>query len=84
MHKRPSYFDPDIIGSEKNALGLYSTPTKTPKSSVTAAAPRPPSTPPPPLPKAALPVGWYAAADEATGKEYYYTAEGAVTWERPQ
>jgi hypothetical protein len=25
----------------------------------------------------------YAAIDEPTGKEYYYNAEGAVTWERP-
>jgi hypothetical protein len=32
----------------------------------------------------ALPAGWYAAIDEPTGKEYYYNAEGAVTWERPQ
>ena len=31
-----------------------------------------------------LPTGWYAATDEATGNEYYYTAEGQVTWERPQ
>jgi hypothetical protein len=37
---------------------------------------------PPPL--APLPAGWYPAKDEATGKEYYYTAEGAVTWERPK
>jgi len=95
MHKRPSYFDPEIVGSEKNALGLYSSSQRQgsgpqssvtrqgsgPKSSVTAA---PPTTPPPPLAKAALAEGWYAANDEATGKEYYYNAEGAVTWERPQ
>jgi len=30
-----------------------------------------------------LPGGWFAAVDEPTGKPYYYTAEGAVTWERP-
>jgi len=30
-----------------------------------------------------LPGGWYAAVDEPTGKTYYYTADGAVTWERP-
>ena len=33
---------------------------------------------------APLSAGWYAATDEATGKEYYYTAEGEVTWQRPQ
>jgi len=33
---------------------------------------------------APLPPGWYMATDEATGNEYYYTAEGQVTWERPQ
>ena len=33
---------------------------------------------------APLPAGWYMATDEATGNEYYYTAEGQVTWERPQ
>jgi hypothetical protein len=35
---------------------------------------------PAPLP---LPAGWYAATDESTGKEYYYTATGEVTWEHP-
>jgi hypothetical protein len=39
-----------------------------------------PRGPPPPPP---LPVGWYSAMDEASGKEYYYTAEGAVQWDRP-
>ena len=31
-----------------------------------------------------LPEGWYATVDAATGKTYYYTAEGDVTWQRPQ
>ena len=90
MHKRPSYFDPDIVGSQKNSLGLYTTSsnrqgsgrqgsasqsrdmvmTRPEPAQATAAAP--------------LPAGWYAATDEATGKEYYYTAEGEVTWQRPQ
>jgi len=71
MHKRPSYFDPDIVGDTKQISGLYRTSlssTNAPK--ITARTP--------------LPAGWYAAKDEATGKEYYYTAEGEVTWQRPQ
>ena len=39
-----------------------------------------PRGPPPPPP---LPAGWYAATDEATGKEYFYTAQGDVQWDRP-
>jgi hypothetical protein len=35
---------------------------------------------PVPLP---LPAGWNEATDESTGKEYYYTATGQVTWEHP-
>ena len=52
-----------------------------------AAAASPPATAAPAVEtvpaSAALPQGWYAATDEATGKEYYYTAAGAVSWERP-
>jgi len=102
MHKRPSYFDPDIVGSSKNSLGLYKTdesrrlgsgrqgstaPTSDPRGpapampTATAIPTGDPRGPPPPLP---LPAGWFAAVDDATGKEYYYTAEGDVTWERPR
>jgi len=31
-----------------------------------------------------LPEGWYSTVDEASGKTYYYTAAGDVTWQRPQ
>eukprot|EP00961_Rhodomonas_salina_P303030 3941067-Rhodomonas_salina.2 len=33
---------------------------------------------------APLPTGWYSALDEESGSEYYYTAEGEVSWDRPQ
>eukprot|EP00287_Rhodomonas_sp_CCMP768_P002714 CAMPEP_0196729858 /NCGR_PEP_ID=MMETSP1091-20130531/10091_1 /TAXON_ID=302021 /ORGANISM="Rhodomonas sp., Strain CCMP768" /LENGTH=227 /DNA_ID=CAMNT_0042072781 /DNA_START=37 /DNA_END=720 /DNA_ORIENTATION=- len=30
-----------------------------------------------------LPAGWFTAQDESSGTEYYYTADGQVTWDRP-
>lgn len=72
MHKRPSYFDPDIIGSQKNSLGLYSSSGRQGSGRQGSVAPAP------------LPAGWYTTTDQATGKEYYYTEDGKVTWERPQ
>jgi len=58
-----------------------------PVPAATAAAPAPAAAASAPAAAAApppLPAGWYAAIDEPTGKEYYYNAEGAVTWERPK
>jgi len=77
MHKRPSYFDPDIVGAQKNSMGLYSSSGR--QGSGRQGSGRQGSAAPAPLP-----AGWYTATDQASGKEYYYTAEGQVTWERPQ
>ena len=86
MHKRPSYFDEDIVGNQKNSLGLYkSDEARRQRSTVTSdqtmGGPPPAITP---VAAAQLPAGWFVATDEASGKEYYYTAAGDVTWERPQ
>ena len=31
-----------------------------------------------------LPRGWSATTDTASGRQYYYTAAGDATWERPR
>ena len=86
MHKRPSYFDEDIVGNQKNSLGLFKTDMSGRQRSTGAGAVGAPPAPvaAAPAAPAPLPEGWYAAFDEAQGKEYYYTAAGDVTWERPQ
>jgi hypothetical protein len=33
--------------------------------------------------RAELPGGWASAVDPATGRTYYYNAEGETSWERP-
>jgi len=85
MHKRPSYFDPDIVGTYKNSMGLFKTPegqksfSQRQGSSSSSGAGTAPSS----AASLPLPAGWYAAADADSGREYFYTAGGSVTWERP-
>lgn len=75
---------PAGTGSGGSSPSTASAAVQSPASGAAApSATAPSGTAPSAAGTASLPVGWFAAIDEPTGKPYFYTAEGAVTWERP-